>query len=265
MPRLMIEPNREFGLPEATEETLLPEGQTYGADELPSSSTSGLAVDGIGTKTAPSQRRRGLEPALRFETRTWFRYWTGPSAIAGARKSERSLTTQQVGAFRAESGVMTERDAFTADQWRSLVDAAPAIARAIAATVGSASQTVGELGAFVRLVDRTASDDPGGLLGAIVSDLHGRLAGGIPAERPVDHFMNGIEAARIAGAILSVEAAPVEGERVCAWFLSVAQVVAEATREGGVLGIGGEQVSQHERLAIAAIRDALGVTGTEEA
>jgi hypothetical protein len=108
---------------------------------------------------------------------------------------------------------MTERDAFTADQWRSLIDVAPAIARAVAVTVGSASQTVGELGAFVKLVDRTASDDPGGLLGAIVSDLHGRLAGGMPAERPVDPFMNGIEAARIAGAILSIEADPSDGDR----------------------------------------------------
>jgi hypothetical protein len=160
---------------------------------------------------------------------------------------------------------MTERDAFTADQWSSLIDAAPAIARAVAVTVGSASQTVGELGAFVKLVDRTASDDPGGLLGAIVSDLHGRLAGGMPAERPVDPFMNGIEAARIAGAILSIEADPADGDRVRAWFLSVAQVVAEATWEGGVLGIGGEHVSQQEREAIAAIRDALGVTGTEDA
>ena len=160
---------------------------------------------------------------------------------------------------------MTQRDAFTADQWMSLVDAGPAIARAIAATAGSASQTVGELGEFVRLVDRTASDDPGGLLGAIVSDLHGRLAGGLPAERPSDPLISGIEAARIAGAILSTDADPAEAERVRAWFLSVAQVVAQATREGGVCGIGGEQVSHHERDAIAAIRDALGITGTEEA
>lgn len=159
---------------------------------------------------------------------------------------------------------MTGRDAYTADQWNSLVGAGPAIARAIAATVGSASQTVGELGAFVTLVDRTASDEPGGLLGAIVSDLHGRLAGGMPAEGPADPLMSGIEAARIAGAILRTDADPADGERVRAWLLSVAQVVAEATREGGLFGIGGEQVSQHEREAIAAIRDALGVTGTEE-
>ena len=159
---------------------------------------------------------------------------------------------------------MSERDAFTPDQWRSLVDAAPAIARAIAATVGSSNRTVSELGAFVDLVDRTASDDPSGLLGAIVSDLHGRLAGGMPAEGPVDHLMNGIGAARIAGAILSVEADPVDAERVRAWYLSVAQVVAEKTREGGVLGIGGEQVSQHEQEAIAAIRDALGGSDVEE-
>jgi hypothetical protein len=76
--------------------------------------------------------------------------------------------------------------------------------------------------------------------------------------------MSGIEAARIAGAILSTEADPADAERVGLWLLSVAQVVAEATPEGGLIGIGGDQVSQHEREAIAVIRDALGVTGTED-
>ena len=139
----------------------------------------------------------------------------------------------------------------------------PAIARAIAATAGSATQTVGELGAFVELLERTAVDDPGGLLGAIVADLHGRLADGFSAHRPVDPLMEGIEAARIAGAILAVEADQIEGERVRAWCLSVAHAVAEAAREGGVLGIGGSRISRHEEEAIAAIRDALGGMDTD--
>ena len=75
--------------------------------------------------------------------------------------------------------------------------------------------------------------------------------------------MEGIEAARIAGAILAVEADQIEGERVRAWCLSVAHAVAEAAREGGVLGIGGSRISRHEEEAIAAIRDALGGMDTD--
>jgi ParB-like chromosome segregation protein Spo0J len=154
---------------------------------------------------------------------------------------------------------MTERRAYTTEQWQALVEAPPAIARAVASVAGSAGQTETELGAFLELVDQAASDAAGGLLGAIVGDVHGRLAGGLPPEPMSDAFMDGLEAARRAGAILSVQADPAEAARVRAWLLSVAQVVASAEREGAVLGIGGEQVSHREEQAIAAIRDALGV------
>ena len=76
--------------------------------------------------------------------------------------------------------------------------------------------------------------------------------------------MAGIEAARRAGAILDVQADPSEAARVRAWYLSVAQRVAEVSREGGVLGIGGEKVSNFEREAIKAIADALGANAPEE-
>jgi hypothetical protein len=158
---------------------------------------------------------------------------------------------------------MSERRAFTSEQWQALVDAPPAIARAVASVAGSAGQTETELGAFLELVDQAAADAPGGLLGALVGDVHGRLAGGLPPEPRPDPFMDGLEAARRAGAILSVQADPADAARVRAWLLSVAQVVASAAREGSVLGIGGEQVSHREEQTIAAIRDALGV-GSED-
>ena len=154
---------------------------------------------------------------------------------------------------------MTERRAYTSEQWRALVDAAPAIARAVASVAGSQGQVETELGAFIALVDQAAADAPGGLLGLVVGDVHGRLAGGVEPEPAGDAFMDGLEAARRAGAILAVQADPPEAARVRAWLLSVAQVVAAAAREGGVLGIGGEQVSYREEQTIAAIRDALGV------
>jgi hypothetical protein len=159
---------------------------------------------------------------------------------------------------------MSERDAFTPEQWQALVEAPPAIARAVASVAGSPAQSVTELGAFIELVDRAAADDAGGLLGAIVGDVHGRLAGGTPQDSPADAFTDGLEAARRAGAILAVQAEPIEAARARAWLLSVAQVVAEAAREGGIMGIGGEQVTEREEQTIAAIRDALGVDTPDE-
>jgi hypothetical protein len=158
---------------------------------------------------------------------------------------------------------VSERDAFTTDQWQALLDAAPAIARAVAATAGSAGETRTELGAFIDMVAEADSDNPGGLLGAIISDLYGRLAGGTPDDRADEPYMQGLEAARMAGAILSAEADPVEGRAAAAWFLLVAKRVAEAAREGGFMGIGGQRVSVHETEAIADIRHALGISESE--
>lgn len=164
---------------------------------------------------------------------------------------------------RAIIAPVGERDAFTADQWQALLDAAPAIARAVAATAGSAGETHTELGAFIDMVAEADSDNPGGLLGAIISDLYGRLAGGTPEDRAGEPYMHGLEAARMAGAILSAEADALEGRQTAAWFLLVAKRVAEAASEGGFLGIGGQRVSPHETEAIAAIRDALGIGQSE--
>ena len=159
---------------------------------------------------------------------------------------------------------MTDRQAFTQEQWLALVEAAPAIARAVASTAGSAGQSESELGAFIQLVEQAAADAPIGLLGAVVGDTYGRLAGGLPAPDRSDLYMAGIEAARRAGAILDVQADPSEAARVRAWYLSVAQRVAEVSRDGSVLGIGGEKVSNFEREAIKAIADALGANAPEE-
>jgi len=105
---------------------------------------------------------------------------------------------------------MTDRQAFTQEQWLALVEAAPAIARAVASTAGSAGQSESELGAFIQLVEQAAADAPIGLLGAVVGDTYGRLAGGLPAPDRSDLYMAGIEAARRAGAILDVQADPSE-------------------------------------------------------
>jgi hypothetical protein len=159
---------------------------------------------------------------------------------------------------------MTDRQTFNQDQWLALVEAGPAIARAIASTAGSAGQTETELGAFVQIVEQAAADAPAGLLGDIVADTYGRLAGGLPTSGTSDPYVAGIEAARRAGAILDVQADPAEAQRARAWYLSIAQRVAAAMHEGGVLGIGGEQVSHFEREAIKAIADALGASAVDE-
>jgi hypothetical protein len=88
--------------------------------------------------------------------------------------------------------------------------------------------------------------------------VSGWLAAPPPMEGSDDPFTDGLEVARKAGAVLAVTADPADAEAVIAWYLAGADAVAQAAKEGGLLGMGGEQVSTWEIETIGSIRDALG-------
>lgn len=142
--------------------------------------------------------------------------------------------------------------------WGALVSAAPAIARAVSASAGSTSQSETELDAFVQFVsDATVEHDGSTVLGQLLADVGHLLAIGV---EPVsgDPYMEGLEQARRAGAIVAVELEPAEADAIRAWYLAAAQRVAEAAKDGGVLGLGAKDVSTWEAETIQAIADALG-------
>jgi hypothetical protein len=153
---------------------------------------------------------------------------------------------------------MSTKADISSANWAAMISAAPAIARAVSASAGSTGQSVGELDAFVQFVSNAGGshDDPS-VLGQLVADVETLLAAGV---EPVgaEAYMEGLEQARRAGAIIAVELDPAEAEEIRGWYLAGAQRVAEAAREGGVLGIGAKDVSAWERETIQAIADALG-------
>lgn len=152
-------------------------------------------------------------------------------------------------------------DSLTDAQWQQLLDAGPQIARAVAAAAGSAERTEAELESFIGLVDRTAHEErTGTLLGDLAARLHAALSAGAVRPAGEDVIFEGIHAARQAGAILAVMPDEGEARAVRLWLMRVANSVASAAREGGVLGIGAEEVSGPERDTIASIADALGLT-----
>jgi len=58
---------------------------------------------------------------------------------------------------------------------------------------------------------------------------------------------------------LDEKASPQERAGFLAWLLTVANATAEAGREGGFLGIGAVRVSEQEKAALAALKQALGL------
>jgi hypothetical protein len=153
---------------------------------------------------------------------------------------------------------MTTKSDVSPGNWAALVSAGPAIARAVSASAGSTDRSEAELGAYVEFVSDAAIGASGeDVLGQLVADVSNLLAVGV---EPVsgDAFAEGLEQSRRAGAILAVELEPDEATAIRGWYLAAASRVAQAAREGGVLGIGASDVSTWERETIQSIAEALG-------
>jgi hypothetical protein len=151
-------------------------------------------------------------------------------------------------------------DEFTEQQWQQLLAAGPAIARAVAAASGSERQSEAELATFLELLERTADDtEQSRLLGRLAADTRTMLADGALPMAGQDVVFEGLHAARQAGAMLAVVGDEEEARSVRMWLMEIGRVVAEAAREGGLMGIGGEQISRPEHETIQAIADALGL------
>jgi hypothetical protein len=68
-----------------------------------------------------------------------------------------------------------------------------------------------------------------------------------------------VEKCREVSALLQHKSTPGEAAEFKAWALAVGKKVANAAKEGGFLGIGGERVSAEEADVLAAVSSALGL------
>jgi membrane-bound lytic murein transglycosylase B len=91
---------------------------------------------------------------------------------------------------------------------------------------------------------------------AVKEALRQHLAG---ATKPADAVQRSLANLKEVSAILSAKA-PQEAPAFKAWLQTISQNVAEASSEGGFLGIGGVQVSDTEKATLADISKALGTT-----
>jgi hypothetical protein len=90
---------------------------------------------------------------------------------------------------------------------------------------------------------------------AIQEALRKRFAG----SKPGDAVQRSLDSLREVSAILAAKA-PGDAPAFKAWLNSISQKVAEASSEGGFLGIGGVQVSDAEKATLGDIAKALGTS-----
>lgn len=150
---------------------------------------------------------------------------------------------------------MTTKADFNGEEWAT-VSAAPAIGGLIVATA-QRGDTLRESLAIGKGYAEAAREHEG-------SELLGELATGATQPGPrefssaEDLRLRGLERIREAAELVEAKATSEELEAYRRFAIGVAQRAAEAGKTGGVLGIGGERVTDAERLALAEVASALG-------
>jgi hypothetical protein len=164
---------------------------------------------------------------------------------------------------------MTDKTSFPPEEWRQLLRSLSLAA--VAVTAASPSGPIGvvkEMFAAGKIVARARTEASNELIKALAGDLatpdgRAQATQGMEAEfagASADQIKaRAIEALRRAAAIVDAKADPQEAREFKMWLGSISQEVAEAAKEGGFLGMGGERVSEAERTALREISEALGL------
>jgi hypothetical protein len=160
---------------------------------------------------------------------------------------------------------MTTKADYTEDEWAGLVRA-PILAGAyVAASDMSFFGMIGEMGALHKtMTEGEVPEAASSLIEGIVADIEGSKDAKDKLKLP-ETKSSATQAAQLVHQlgldleVLDRKSTPEETRAFKGWLLDIAQATAEATREGGFLGIGAVRVSDKEEMALATLRHELGI------
>ena len=159
---------------------------------------------------------------------------------------------------------MANIDNFTSEEWWQLKQAPLAVAM----YVSGADQRTGPLGTIKELSapfdaakKEIASAPAGSLLLELLNEWSMLIGSTEQAGAPANLGTGGNLLSFITnvGKLLDAKASLKDAQAVKQWLAKAAKISAEAGKEGGVLGLGGEKVSDAETRALSEIGLALGV------
>ena len=158
---------------------------------------------------------------------------------------------------------MSTQSDYTPEEWKT-ISAAPVMAGMLVST-SDLSGPVGlakEAYAIGKALMEPASSAPNELIKAISEAIKAR--GGMPDMPDLSSHSSAIGKALIEGcreaAAVVLRKSPMEADEYKSWLVSVATRTANASKEGGFLGIGGTLVSESENSAISELASALEVS-----
>jgi hypothetical protein len=165
-----------------------------------------------------------------------------------------------------EENVTTKED-YSDEEWQQVIMAPGLAGMVVIASDPSVTGMVKEIKAMGKAIEeKSAPEAAQELVASVVAEMQAQAEkkeeGQQNAEHPApdeDGLAHLLEQLRGAAAVLDTRAAPDEAKGYKQWVVSVAVTVANAAKEGGFLGIGGELISNKEKAALESISSALGL------
>ncbi len=161
---------------------------------------------------------------------------------------------------------MTVKTDFTAEEWQHLLQAPGAAGIYIMMSdpsfvVGSMKEALAVSGSIIQKEKGQNSELLAALLGEFKEREMAKQAQLKFEKKNVDAVKQATSAAlQQAAEILDQKATSEETAEIKAWLYDVSVKAANAAKEGGFLGFGGERVSENEKVALQEIAEILGVS-----
>jgi hypothetical protein len=155
---------------------------------------------------------------------------------------------------------MTSRQDFTDEEWTRIRRAPLVAGVAISlADPGGPIEVAKETMATLRSATLPPSQEE--LLASVALDIQALTQ---HRQNPLGDFkprggQQVLEELKAVNELVTATASPEEAAAFGAWLLAAAQAAADAGKEGGFLGFGGEQVSAGEQRMLEQVRAALGI------
>lgn len=158
---------------------------------------------------------------------------------------------------------MAKKNDFTAEEWNTILAAAPMIGLAVSCASPNGPWGVMKemLSMGMAMAEMLQKGGANPLIAELAADLKERRTKLEPPQGIKDPELCkelALNHVRAVNEIINRKVPGEEGDEFKQWLLTVAHRVAEATNEGGIFGIGGERVSNAERNILRQIAFSLG-------
>ena len=160
---------------------------------------------------------------------------------------------------------MTTKADYTDEEWAGIVRAPILAGGYIAVSDMSFFGMIGEMQSLVRAMnEHPVPDAASDLIASVAAELQDSEAAKEKLKLP-ETKNSATQASQLVHQIgldlevLDKKSTPEETRAFKDWLLGIALAVAEATKEGGFLGVGAVRVSDKEQMALATLKRELGV------